>query len=106
MDQIKIFKALGNETRLNIMLWLKDPVSNFEPQLHAMVMTDFPGGVCVRSIKKRTGLSQSTISNFMAALEDASLVESRKIDQYTYFRRNEKTLKQILLWMNSDLYQN
>ena len=103
MDQVKIFKALGNETRLNILLWLKDPAANFEPQLHAGVMTDFPGGVCVRSIKERTGLSQSTISNFMAILEDASLVESRKIDQYTYFRRNEKTLREISIWMNSVL---
>jgi len=103
MDQVKIFKALSNETRLNIILWLKDPAVNFEPQLHAGVMTDFLGGVCVRSIKKRTGLSQATISNFMAVLEDASLVESRKIDQYTYFRRNEKTLKEIVVWMNCAL---
>ncbi|MDS0524296.1 helix-turn-helix domain-containing protein [Clostridium sp. SHJSY1] len=103
MDQVKIFRALGNETRLNILLWLKNPVANFEPQLHAWVMTDFLGGVCVRSIKKRTGLSQSTISNFMSILEDAGLVESRKIDQYTYFRRNEKILKEITGWMNSIL---
>lgn len=103
MDQIKIFKALSNETRLNILLWLKDPVANFEPQLHAGVMTDFPGGVCVRSIKKRTGLSQSTISNFMSLLEEANLVEIRKIDQYTYFRRNEKTIYEISEWMSSSL---
>lgn len=103
MDEIKIFKALGNETRLHILLWLKDPAKNFEPQLHTEVMTDFPGGVCVRSIKKRTGLSQSTISNFMAVLEDARLVESRKIDQYTYFRRNEKMLQEFVIWVNNAL---
>ncbi|URZ17811.1 ArsR/SmtB family transcription factor [Clostridium felsineum] len=104
MDQVKIFKALSNDTRLNILLWLKDPAANFEQQLHAGVMKDFQGGVCVRSIKKRTGLSQSTTSKFMSILEDAGLVESRKIDQYTYFRRNEKMLKEITFWINSDLY--
>jgi ArsR family transcriptional regulator len=103
MDPITIFKALGNETRLNILLWLKNPIANFEQQLHANVMTDFPGGVCVRSIKTRTGLSQSTISNFMSILEEARLVESRKIDQYTYFRRNEKTIAEISSWINHSL---
>lgn len=103
MDPVKIFKALGNETRLNILLWLKNPSANFEPQLHANFMSDFPGGVCVRSIKTRTKLSQSTISNFMSVLEDARLVESRKIDQYTYFRRNEQTIAEISSWISSSL---
>ena len=99
MDQIKIFKALSNETRLNILLWLKNAEENFEPQLHANVMKDFPDGVCVRSIQKRAELSQSTISNFMATLEEANLVESRKIDKYTYFRLNKKTLKEVAGWI-------
>lgn len=103
MNPVKIFKALGNETRLNILLWLKNPAENFEQQLHANVMSDFPGGVCVRSIKTRTGLSQSTISNFMSVLEEASLVESRKIDQYTYFRRNEQTISEISSWIDHTL---
>jgi len=101
MDYIKLFKALGNETRFNILLWLTDPSANFEPQLHAGVMTDFLGGVCIRSIKKRTGLSQSTVSNFMAILADAELVESRKIDQYTYFRVNKKTLLALSQWLDT-----
>ena len=45
MDKVKIFKALGNETRLNILLWLKDPGKNFEPQIHLSVMDDFKEGV-------------------------------------------------------------
>lgn len=101
MDQVKIFKALGNETRLNIVQWLTDPSVNFEPQLHTDVVTGFSGGVCIRSIKKRTGLSQSTVSNFMAILADAELVESRKIDQYTYFRVNKKTLLALSLWLDT-----
>lgn len=101
MDQVQIFKALGNETRLNILMWLKEPAQNFEPQLHANVMQDFPGGVCLRSIKDRAQLSQSTISKFMAILEEANLVESCRIDQYTYFRVNNKTLTAIACWLNN-----
>jgi ArsR family transcriptional regulator len=103
MDKVKIFKALGNETRLNILLWLKDPQKNFDPQIHLSVMDDFQEGVCVCAIRKVTGLSQSTISGFLSILEGAELVESRNIGQYTYFRRNEKTIKEIAEWMKIEL---
>lgn len=103
MDKVKIFKALGNETRLNILLWLKDPKKNFEPQIHLSVMDDFQEGVCVGAIRKRAELSQSTISGFLSILEEAQLLESRNIGQYTYYRRNEKTIKKISKWMKLEL---
>ena len=95
MDKIKIFKALGNETRLNILEWLKNPKENFETQIHLSVMDDFQEGVCVGSIRKKAVLSQSTISSFLSMLEKVELVESRNIGQYTYFRRNEQKIKEI-----------
>lgn len=103
MNKVKIFKALGNETRLNILLWLKDPKKNFEPQIHLSIMDDFQEGVCVGAIKKRAGLSQSTISAFLSMLEEAGLLESRNIGQYTYFRRNENVIKEITEWMKFEL---
>lgn len=103
MELVKLFKALGNETRLNILIWLKKPKENFEPQIHLSVMDDFQEGVCVGAIRKRAGLSQSTISGFLAILEEAQLVESRNIGQYTYFRRNEKIIKEISKWMKMEL---
>ena len=103
MDKIKIFKALGNETRLNILLWLKEPQKNFCPQIHLSVMDDFQEGVCVGAIRKLTGLSQSTVSGFLSILEEAELVESRNIGQYTYFRRNEKKILEIIEWMKIEL---
>lgn len=103
MDQIKIFKALGNETRLNILLWLKEPDKNFEPQIHLSIKDDFQGGICLGAIRKTAGLSQSTISTFLSILEEAELVESRYIGQYTYFRRNEKVIKEISEWMMNEI---
>ena len=103
MDKVKIFKALGNETRLNILLWLKNPKENFEPQIHLSIMDDFQEGVCLGSIRKKAELSQSTISEFLSVLEDAELVEIRKIGQYTYFRRNEKTITETAEWMRLEL---
>lgn len=103
MDHVKIFKALGNETRLNILLWLMDPDANFVPQIHLSIKDDFKGGVCLGAIRKTAGLSQSTISRFMSILEEAELVESRYIGQYTYFRRNEKTIEALAEWMKLEL---
>ena len=99
IDMIRIFKALGNETRLNILLWLKEPTTCFGSQMHLTVATDFPGGVCVQSIQKKANLSQSTISNFLASLEEAGLLESQKINQYTYFRSNEIVIQEIKKWI-------
>ena len=101
MNTLKLFKALGNETRLNIVLWLTNPKENFEPQIHISVMDDFCDGVCVKSIKEKSGLSQSTISNHMTILEEAKLVESRKIDKYTYFRLNKKILHNLAKWLEN-----
>ncbi|MFR4175122.1 MAG: ArsR/SmtB family transcription factor, partial [Veillonella nakazawae] len=53
--------------------------------------------------QKRCGVSQSSISTFMSILENAKLVESRKIDQYTYFRRNEKVIREFGEWYNKEV---
>lgn len=36
----------------------------------------------------------------LSILENAELVESRKIDQYTYFRRNEGVIREFGEWYN------
>lgn len=98
MDKVKIFKALGNETRLKILMWLKSPKESFP--LHKTVIDDFRNAICVGSIKDKAGLSQSTISTFLAMMQEAELLESRKLGQWTYFRRNEDTINKISKWMN------
>ena len=100
---LKILKALANPTRFQILEWLKDPIKNFGPQLHANFQPEFQGGACVGSIKRRCQISQSTISAFMSCLEDAGLVESQKLDQYTYFHRNEENIQAFTAWMKENL---
>ncbi len=89
MDPQRILKALSNPHRLDIILWLKHPEQEFGVQVHFKTLIDFPNSVSVKSIQKRCGVSQSSVSTFMTMLERAGLVESRKIDQYTYYRRND-----------------
>ena len=103
MDPLRILKALSNPHRLDIILWLKHPEKEFGVQVHTKTLIDFPNSVSVKSIQKRCGVSQSSISTFMSILENAKLVESRKIDQYTYFRRNEEVIREFGEWYNKEV---
>lgn len=98
MDPQRILKALSNPHRLDIILWLKHPEQEFGVQVHTKILVDFPNSVSVKSIQKRCGVSQSSVSTFMTLLEHADLVESRKIDQYTYYRRNEGIIREFGEW--------
>ena len=89
MDLLEIFKALSNRTRLEILKGLKDPEKNFPAQDEGDVHTV---GVCVSSIQEGVGLSQSTVSDYLATLQRAGLVEVRRVGQWTYYKRNEATI--------------
>lgn len=95
MDQVEIFKALSNKTRLQILNWLKEPELNFPEQV-----AGFAHGVCVGQIQMKAGLTQSTVSEYLAVLQRAGLVSSVRVGQWTYYQRKEETFKilsQILL---------
>ena len=96
MDLIDVFKALSNETRLNILLWLKDPGTNFGPQgIHFSEPIDLKGGVCVESISERAGISQSTASNYLTMMRRAGLLLSERHGKWTYYRRNEEVIAEL-----------
>ncbi|MDM8175859.1 MULTISPECIES: ArsR/SmtB family transcription factor [Olivibacter] len=90
MDQLAIFKALSNKTRLDILQWLKDPERHFPPQEHADFMEV---GVCVGKIQEKCGMTQSTVSEYLALLLKAGLLEATRIGQWTYYKRNEKAFE-------------
>lgn len=100
MDQVEIFKALSNKTRLQILNWLKDPALNFPDQPNA----DFESvGVCVGQIQNKAGLSQSTISEYLSILQRADLVSATRVGQWTYYKRNQEGIKQLSKIINSEL---
>lgn len=84
-ELLEVCKALANPTRLQIMCWLRDPAEHFAPQADPMEEV----GVCVKQLREKAGISQSTASQFMAVLQRAGLVESTRIGQWTYYRRND-----------------
>jgi ArsR family transcriptional regulator len=88
---LEVLKALANPTRLQIMGWLRDPVAYFEPQADPLDEV----GVCLKQIQQKAGISQSTASQFMAVLQRAGLVQSRRIGSWTYYRRNQARLAEL-----------
>jgi ArsR family transcriptional regulator len=99
MDQVDIFKALSNKTRLQILAWLKAPEINFAEQTEA----GFAYGVCVGQIQKKAGLTQSTVSEYLAMLQRAGLVSSVRVGQWTYYRRDEAGIKTLMDRINKEL---
>jgi len=100
MDLLEIFKALSNRTRLEILKRLKDPANSFPPQDEGDVHTV---GVCVSSIQEGIGLSQSTVSDYLATLQRAGLVDVQRIGQWTYYKRNEEAIKTLAELIGKDL---
>jgi DNA-binding transcriptional ArsR family regulator len=92
MADLEAIQALGNDRRLQILEWLKDPCAHFRPQVDGDLVKD---GVCAALIAEKLGISQPTLSEHMRVLSDAGLVRSKRIKQWTFYQRNETRIKEI-----------
>lgn len=92
MEQVEIFKALSNKTRLQILGWLKEPDKYFPPAEYEGCTSN---GVCVGSIQQKAGLTQSTISEYLTILLRANLVIATRVGQWTYYKRNEEAIREL-----------
>lgn len=86
MDGVEVAKALSSSTRVQILRWLRDPEGNFESQVDGDLSED---GVCVSLIAAKAGVSQPTISRHLSVLKSAELVETRRVAQRNYHRRDD-----------------
>lgn len=99
MNLERSIAAINNPTRRKILEWLKDR-SNFPPALPEHADLD---GVCVAYIQEKAGLSQSTISNYMALLKHAGFVIAERHGQWTFYRRDEKNIRAFLAAVQDEL---
>jgi ArsR family transcriptional regulator len=86
------FKALANERRLQILEWLKDPARNFRPQVDGDLVKD---GVCGVLIAEKLGVSQPTVSEPLKVLTQAGLFRSKRLKQWTFYKRDEQSIRGI-----------
>ena len=87
-----MLKALGNDRRLLILDWLRDPVAHFPPQRDGDLVTD---GVCGIFIADKLGVSQPTASEHLRQLTSTGLVRATRIKQWTFYRRDEERIAQV-----------
>lgn len=86
MTEADLFAALASTRRLQVLEWLKDPRSNFPPQRDGDLVDD---GVCVLFIADKLGVTQPTATSHLQRLARAGLVTSRRIGQWTFYKRDE-----------------
>jgi ArsR family transcriptional regulator len=86
------FKALANERRLQILEWLKDPERHFRPQVDGDLVKD---GVCGVLIAEKLGVSQPTVSEHLKVLTQAGLLSSKRIKQWTFYKRDETAIRSL-----------
>lgn len=81
--------ALASRKRLQVLEWLRDPRAHFPPQRDGDLIDD---GVCVLFIANKLGVAQPTATAHMQALARAGLVTSKRIGQWTFYKRDEAAL--------------
>lgn len=78
MDYARIFKALGDKTRLEIVEMLAD------------------GEKCACKVLEKFNFTQPTLSHHMKILCDCGIVTSRKEGKWTYYRLSESAVWEII----------
>lgn len=92
MNIQNVLKALANDKRFQILGWLKEPKKHFTSN-HCDVEKD---GVCVGLIEKKSGLSQSTVSQYLLQLQQVELVTMERRGQWTFCKLNRKAIKTFI----------
>jgi DNA-binding transcriptional ArsR family regulator len=92
MIDVQTLQALSNERRLQILEWLKDPEAHFRPQVDGDLVKD---GVCGVLIAEKLRVSQPTLSEHMRILCQAKLVRPKRIKQWTFYKRDERRIREI-----------
>jgi DNA-binding transcriptional ArsR family regulator len=98
MKNDAVLRAIANERRLLILDWLKDPRKHFPPQVDGDLVKD---GVCSIFIARKLKITQPSASEHLNMLADVGLIRGKKIKQWTFYKRDEKALRQVKKMLGS-----
>ena len=88
----QVIKALANDSRFEILRWLKEPRSHFRPQVEGDLVED---GVCGLFIAQKLGVGQPTASEHLRVLVQAGLIRAKRIKQWTFYKRDEARIAEV-----------
>jgi DNA-binding transcriptional ArsR family regulator len=85
-------RALASDRRLLILEWLKHPKAHFRSQADGDLVAD---GVCGALIAEKLAVSQPTVSEHLKILSQAGLLNSKRIKQWTFYKRDEARIARL-----------
>lgn len=85
-------RAMANERRLQVLEWLKHPRKHFPPQVDGDLVKD---GVCSLFIAKKLNITPPSASEHLNMLAEAGLIRGKKIKQWTFYKRDEKSIRML-----------
>jgi DNA-binding transcriptional ArsR family regulator len=92
MKADRVFRALANKNRIEILFWLQNPRRHFPPQVAGDLVRD---GVCGCLIAEKLRVSHPTASEHLKILSQAGLIRGKRIKQWTFYKRDESTIRKI-----------
>ena len=78
---VRIFKALGDETRLKILMIISSKV------------------MCQKGISKHLQISDSAVSQHIKILKDANIITGYKEGYYVFYKINEEAFEKCMSFM-------
>ena len=90
----RFLQAIADPTRRRILQALKEKGG---------CSIDKEIGLCAGDIERRVQLAQATVSHHMRILEKASLVESKREGHWRWYRRNEKSITEMMRGLKGQL---
>ena len=87
-EQAEFFKALGDLTRLSILMMLAD------------------GEKCACDIQENFALKQPTISHHMKILQQAGLVKVEKRGKWMFYALNQERFQRLHQFIDANLLQD
>src|SRR5512137_85226 len=100
MDTSAFLRAVANDSRLQILDWLKQPRKHFPPQVDGDLVRD---GVCGVLIARKLKVSHPTASEHLKILAQSGLIRGKRIKQWTFYKRNEARIKAMKRTILADL---
>ena len=95
-----VLHALGSDRRVQVLGWLRDPTAHFPAQRDGDLVTD---GVCVVNIAAKLGVSAPTATSHLQVLARAGLVTSKRVKQWTFYRRDEAAITALAHRIGAEL---
>ncbi|MYT03892.1 MULTISPECIES: winged helix-turn-helix domain-containing protein [Streptomyces] len=87
-----MLRTPANQTRLDILEWLKDPAAHFPARRHGDPARD---GVTARAVAVKLGVPRSVAETHLGLLVDIGLLRTRRVRWRTYYRRDEMRIAEV-----------